>query len=185
MLEVLPVVFLTGFLNRIADMVADDGMKLNMNVAYIAGILYGFLIAYTITHYPLLAPLGLAVVLSVLMTGKIDHPVHYLGISSMLFFSAFFGFFRTDMAVLVFFIAAAAIDEIGNGLSDRKRIRGIAGEFFRLRLTLDAAAFFISLASGSWIIFLSIIAYDLGFTYIFTRGVRSRLINITRQGFRL
>ena len=87
----LPLALITGILSRISDMYADDGLKLNRFLGYSLGILYGLIISYTITQFPELAPLGIAIILSVIFTGKIDHPVHYLGIASMALFLFVFG----------------------------------------------------------------------------------------------
>jgi hypothetical protein len=176
----LPLLFMTGVLTRIADMIADDGLKLNRYVSYATGIAYGFLIAYVIRTNPALAELGIAVILSVIITGKIDHPVHCLGVSSMLFFLAIYGINPLNPALLVIFILGAAADELGNNLADENRIRGGFGHFLRLKLTMEAVAFLASAFTGLWIIFLAILIYDAGYTYIFTPGVRRRLLSIFR-----
>jgi hypothetical protein len=175
---IFPIVFIIGFLNRIADMVSDDGLKLNRPLAYFAGILYGFLIAYVITAYPVLAELGMAIILSVILTGKIDHPVHYLGLGSMLFFLVIYGISPINITLLIVFIVGAGIDEFGNGLADRKRIKGILGTFFHYRLTMEVLTFMVSIVTGFWIFFLAMISYDAGFSYAFPERVKRKLISI-------
>ncbi len=176
MLLAIPMVFITGVLNRIADMIADDGLMLDKHAGYAIGILYGFLIACIITQFPVLAELGLAVILSVLITGKIDHPAHYLGIASFLFFLAVFGFGPLNIALLLVFVLGAALDEAGNQLSDKGKLKGMHGAFFRFRLTMEALTLAVSAYTGNIFYFLAMLAYDAGFTYVFPRRVRRKLI---------
>jgi len=182
MLVLTTLAFLTGILNRIADMVADDGLNLNKYLACGIGILYGFLIAHVITAYPVLAELGMAVMLSVIMAGKIDHPVHQLGIASLLFLLLVNGIAPINLVLLVIFIFGAALDEAGNCLADKKKVSGILGAFFRYRLTMEVITFAISFFTGSWIIFIAMVSYDAGFTYIFPARARRKLISICGQG---
>ena len=65
MIEIIAT-FVVGILTRIADMAADDGLKLNKFLVYATGALYGLLIAYIITQHPVLAELGIAVLLAVI-----------------------------------------------------------------------------------------------------------------------
>ena len=177
MLEVLPLVFFIGVVNRIADMIADDGLKLNRYLGYSLGITYGIIIAYVLTHYAVLAPLGLAIILSVMFTGKIDHKVHYFGIGTFILFMALWGIGAVDPVLIAVFVAAGLLDEIGNDHADRNG-KGLFSRFFMLRLTMEMFALLVSAYTGQWIILVSIFFYDLGFTYIFPRRVRKKLLEI-------
>ena len=181
MLLSLPIAFIIGVLNRIADMVADDGLKLGRYLGWAVGIAYGSLIAYVITQFPLLAELGLAVLLSVLVTGKIDHPVHYMGIASFLFFMAAFGIGPINIALLLVFTVGGAIDEAGNSLTDKRRVPGALRTFFRYRFTMEAVTLVVSAATGIWMLFLAMVSYDAGFTYLFPDSVRRKLLSVCGQ----
>ena len=176
MLEAIALVFIAGVLTRFADMIADDGLKLNRYLGYMVGAVYGFLIAYVITQYPLLAELGIAVILAVIFTMKIDHPVHGVGIASMIFFALIYGMGPVGPALLSVFLIGGALDEIGNHFSDKGKLKGIFGRFFKLRLTMEAVTFAVSAYTGNWIIFLAMVSYDIGFTYLFPGSVRRKLI---------
>ena len=182
MLSALPIVFIIGALNRIADMIADDGLRLSRRVGYAMGTLYGFLIAYVITQFPVLAELGVAVLLSVLITGKIDHPAHYMGIASLLFFLAVFGISPLNMTLLIVFALGAALDEAGNHLADIGKLKGPLGKFFRFRFTMEALTLAVSIYTGNIIYFLAMVAYDAGFTYVFPDRVRRKLLIVCGQG---
>ena len=173
----IPIVFAAGVLNRIADMAADDGLELGRYPGYAVGALYGFLIAYAITQFPMLAELGIAVLISVLIAGKIDHPAHYVGIASVVFFTAIFGIGPLNPALLVIFVIGGALDEAGNHMADIRRIRGALGTFFRYRLAMEAFTLAISLLTGNHILFLAMVAYDAGFSYLFPDMVRRKLLS--------
>lgn len=181
MLVAILTVFTIGILTRIADMIADDGLKLNRYLGYSIGTLYGFLIAYVITQYPLLAEMGIAVILAVVFTMKIDHPVHGAGIISMLVFLFIYGMGPINLMLLSVFLIGGALDEIGNHFSDKGKLKGIFGRFFKLRLTMEAVTFGVSVYTGNWIIFLAMVSYDIGFTYLFPGSVRRKLIRFAGQ----
>ncbi len=178
MIDALLLVFSIGALTRIADMIADDGLKLNRYMGYFIGILYGFLIAYVITRYPLLAELGIGVILAVVLTMKIDHPVHGAGIIAMLFPLFIYGMGPINIVILSAFFIGGAVDEIGDYFSGKRKIKGLLGSLFRLRLTMEAVTFAFSVYTGNWIFFLAMLAYDTGFTYIFPEHVRRKLIRL-------
>jgi hypothetical protein len=181
LLAIMPAMllaFLTGILSRIADMVADEGLKMNRFISLSLGIIYGFLIAFIIGRYPILSEMGLAIFLSVLLSGKIDHPVHYAGLVSF-FMSTFFifGFSYMNFLFFVVFMIGGAVDELGNALADRKKLKGIIGTFFSFRLTMEVLTLGLSVYTGEWIFFLAMLSFDSGFTYIFPDRFRSFLIN--------
>jgi hypothetical protein len=181
MLEALLLVFAAGVLTRVADMAADDGLMLNRCLGFITGILYGFLAAFVITQYPLLGELGVAVMVAVLFTSKIDHPVHAAGAATMLLFISIYGIGPLDLALLAVFILGGIADELGNHFSDKGKLKGALGRFFGLRLTMEAVAFAVSFYTGNWILFFAMLAYDAGFTYIFPDAVKAKLIRFAGQ----
>jgi len=181
MLEAVLLVFSAGVLTRIADMAADDGLKLSRYTGYATGALYGFLIAYAITHYPLLAELGIAVIAAVLITSKIDHPVHAAGLATAIIFFTVYGIGPLSVPLLAFFMISGALDELGNNLSDSGRIHGLISRFFKYRLTMELAAFTVSCMTGNWMVFLAMVSYDAGFTYAFPASFRTKLIRLSRQ----
>lgn len=172
------LVFIIGVLSRIVDMATSDGLRLGRPLGYFLGAIYGFLIAYVIGNYPALATLSLVIVASILVAGKVDHPFHYAGMASLVFFLLIYGIGQLEPILGIIFMAGAVTDEVGNGLSDRGRIKGFLGVFFRYRLTMELLTLIVSLLTGRWELFVAMVAYDLGFSYIFTDRVRGRLINI-------
>jgi hypothetical protein len=167
MLELIPLSFATGALAKFSDIIADDGLDVNPRISFPLAACYGFLLAYIISNYPVLSPLVTAVVLGVVFTGKIDHGVHYTGIASMFFFLSVFGIQPVNMYLLLVFVAAGVIDEIGSDRADRGHIKGLLGKSFVFRPVLEVTAFVISLLTGEWVFFISMLSADAGYIYLF------------------
>ncbi|MEE9323396.1 MAG: hypothetical protein V3U72_02515 [Candidatus Aenigmarchaeota archaeon] len=171
MYEVLLATFSIGVLTKFADLIVDEGLGKKW-MAYAGGIAYGVLIAYVIAGYPLLAPLGLAVILAVLLTKKIDSKPHVLGVASMVLFLAFWGLESLDVILLAVFLAAGVADEIVSDFADRGRVKGIPAKILEKRVVLDVTAFFVSFVTGYWIIFLGIFSFDIGYLLVRRTGER-------------
>lgn len=164
--------FATGFLTKFVDAIVDDGLKVRKAFAYAAGIIYGVLIAYMITAYPLVAPLCIAIVLAVLITKKIDRRPHNIGIAVMFLSLALLGFPKVDPLLLAIFLISGALDEIGNDLPDKGRFKGTPRRILRFRIITEMAALLVSLVTGYWIIFLAILSFDIG--YLITKKMVER-----------
>lgn len=181
MWEIMVASFAAGFLTKVSDMAADDGLELGRRLSYVTGLSYGFILAWIISTHALIAPLVIAVVLGVVFTGKIDHKIHYLGIGSMILFLSVFGLGRVDPLLLVVFLIAGAADEIGNDMADRRRLGKKAETFFRYRLALEIAAFAVSLYTFNWMFFAAMFSADVGYTYIFRPALRRKVLRLIRR----
>jgi hypothetical protein len=162
-LIVIFYVFLTGMLTKFADIIADDGLEIKWVFSYATGIVYGILIAYIISTHPLLAPMAMAAVLAVLLTKKIDMRPHNIGIASMFFFLALWGFPSINISMMAAFLIAGVIDELGNDRADQGKLKGSAKKIFEHRLIFDITAFFVSYLTGEWIIFFSSLSFEAGY----------------------
>jgi len=166
---ILLLVFFTGVLTKFADLIADDGLEIRRVFSYTIGVVYGVLIAYIIATHPMLAPMGLAAVLAVLLTKKIDRKPHNIGIASLFLFLGIWGFPKIDVILIGIFLAAGLVDEIGNDRADQGRVKGILKKVFEYRLIFELTAFMVSLLTGEWIIFLGMLSFDVG--YLLTKRV--------------
>lgn len=169
---VLIYIFLAGILTKFADMIADEGLQIRKIFSYAVGVIYGMLIAYVLATHPLLAPLGMAVVLSVLLTQKIDRKPHDIGIASLFLFLALWGFPQVNIPLAVIFLAAASLDEILNDLADRGKIRGAKRKIFEYRPVLEITAFLVALITWQWIIFIGMLCFDVGYRLAVELGKR-------------
>ena len=162
--------FIIGFLAKFTDLIVDDGLEINRYIGYSGSIIYGFLLAYLMHSYPVLAPLCIAVSISVITTGKIDAPTHSLAIASMMFFIAFFGLPEVNYLLLIVFMAGGLADEMGNDYTDRKKKNKFMRLFFQNRLSLELLVFTISMITGEWILWISMASFDIA--YIMTGKIK-------------
>jgi len=161
------LVFAIGLLNKVADKVSDDGLVLKTYLRHSIGPVYGLLIALTIAVYPILAPLCMAVVISCIITGKIDSKVHLMGIGTFFFFLYILGVPRIDLPIFAAFFCAGIIDEVGDHYADKGRLKGMMRSFFNHRRTIDVMAIGVSIFTGDLTYIFAAIVYDFGYTYIF------------------
>lgn len=97
---------------------AFDEEVFNKNRALIIAPLIGVIWAFTMILHPMSATLLLAVILGVLVKGKIDNVAHLAGLVSIIVFYAILWFIYDGIMIYLtplFFLAAAGVlDEIGN-----------------------------------------------------------------------
>jgi hypothetical protein len=97
---------------------AFDEEVFNKNKAIIFAIFLGILWAFTMILHPMAATILLAVILGVLVKGKIDNVAHAAGLVSILIFYMILWYLFDGVIIYfmpLFFLAAAAVlDEIGN-----------------------------------------------------------------------
>jgi len=160
---ILIVVFLVGVLAKFADLAGDDGLKTRKLFSYSAGAIYGFLAAWILVSEYFLAPVVLGTVVAVLLSRKIDTIPHATGVASMMLFLGFWGFPPINLILLVVFALATIFDEIGNGMADRKKIKGKTGKIFSYMIISDLAALLVSYLTGAWIILLGVLVFDAGY----------------------
>ena len=97
---------------------AFDEEVFNKNKAVIFAIFLGILWAFTMILHPMAATILLAVILGVLIKGKIDNIAHAAGLVSILIFYMILWYLFDGVIIYfmpLFFLAGAAVlDEIGN-----------------------------------------------------------------------
>lgn len=174
MYEVLVLTFVIGFLTKFVDLIVDNGLKIHNFITYVSAVIYGVLAAYVVVNYPLLAPIGLAVVIGVVVTRKIDSKPHISGIITFVLLLLFWGFSGTDLVLLGIFLLVGIEDEIVSDLADKGKIKGRLARIFEKRIILEVTTFSVSLITGYWIMFLGIFTYDLG--YLITKRIGSGLL---------
>ncbi len=168
MIFIFLIAFFTGFLSKLTDLIEEHKMNLPLIVSRISGIIYGILIAYVISVSSELSALWIAVVISTIITKKIDSLGHYLGILSMLISLIFFGITEINYYFLILFLAASIAEEIiNNKIVDAGKIKNkLLNELMKLRPLLEITAFIVSFISGLWIIWFGLLSFDLGYILI-------------------
>ncbi len=182
MILTLLFVFLAGMSTRLSDMVADGELRARKFYGYALGISYGTLTALVVALNPILGDVAIAVILSVLLTGKIDNRIHYLGIGAFAAFIALSGINPIgNVPILLAFIAAGVIDEIGNDYSDRRKKNDVIGIFFQKRMVMELTSFLVTLVTGEIVFFISLIIFEIGYSYIFMTPPGKKLLRLTKQ----
>jgi 4-hydroxybenzoate polyprenyltransferase len=94
---------------------------------------------------------------------------------------------QLNLAHFGILIAACIIEEIINThwLDKGKLGHGVIMRLFSLRPVLEIAAFGISLASGLWLIWLTLLAFDIGYVLITKFGERKIARSSKLNGRRL
>jgi len=97
---------------------AFDEEVFNKNKAVIIAPFIGVLWAFTMILHPMVATILLAVILGVLIKGKIDNVAHAIGLGSIIIFYVILWYLFDGVIIYfmpLFFLAAAGVlDEIGN-----------------------------------------------------------------------
>ncbi|MFH1663984.1 MAG: hypothetical protein ABH986_04220 [archaeon] len=165
MIFILLAAFFTGLLSKLTDLIEEHGLKLPLIFARISGIIYGFLIAFVVFVSPELSALWVAVVVSLLVLGKINSSGHYLGIASMAVSLVFLGVSEINVFYLLLFFSVSFAEEIVNDkIVDKNKIKNkLLNEFMKLRPLIELTALIVSFVSGKWIIWLGILAFDFGY----------------------
>lgn len=97
---------------------AFDEKVFNKTLAIVSAPIIGLLWAFTMFLHPMAATILLAVILSVLIKGKIDNIAHALGLISILFIFILLYILYDGTVIyiipLIFLSSAGVLDEIGN-----------------------------------------------------------------------
>ena len=123
--------------------------------SYVFGAAFGALGAWVVVNYPILAPLGIGLVLGQLLAGKIDTPAHGLATAAFFFPIVAMGIASMDAVMLTVFSLAALVDELAH-----ERVRHW---FFENRLTVEVAAFCVFAFTNVWEPLAGILCFDAGY----------------------
>ncbi|MGH9752603.1 MAG: hypothetical protein ACREA2_07450 [Blastocatellia bacterium] len=155
---------MAGFLTKFVDL-EEHGLKIKRLVIYLAGALYGFVIAYAMKLEPSVAPLVLGTILGVILTGKIDSKGHLSGITSFILFTAIWGIPKANFLYLLILLLTAIVEEfvntwmLDNGKIKNKTLRA----FLEVRPLLEIVAFSLSFLTGLWPIWHMLFFFDLAY----------------------
>jgi len=132
---------------------AFDEQTFSKKFAYVVAPIIGVLGAYAILINPISATILLAVVIGVLLKGKIDNRAHLFAFVTFFITFILLGIMQVIILPLIFLSAAAILDEVGNDVIDyngsyhkRKRFRyKFALYFFGRRYMMKAALLYVVL----------------------------------------
>ena len=168
-IELIPVAAAIGFLTKYVDLIEDEGLKSFKHANLFFGAGYGLLIGMVIANYTIVAPLFLAVIAATILTGKIDSKGHYSGVAAILLVLLIQGLKAVDWQLFGIFLIAGVADELVNTKPMFKRIGRLLKRIFKLRLILEITTFIVSLTTGVWILWITLLNFDVA--YILTNKV--------------
>jgi len=155
---------LSGFLAKLADAQVDEQLWFGRNAAYATAIAYGALGGFLTTLSPQFATVFWAILVAVLVTGKIDSKEHQLAVSAFIVAALMLGTRTPDAAIFLFLVSAAALDEKLNDLADYDALKsGAVKKLARYRILLDIAALIISAISRDASYILAVLSFDIGY----------------------
>lgn len=162
--HILILAFFVGLLVKLTDQIVDEGLNCIKYSEYLFGSLYGILMAQiVVSSNSLVASLWIGLIIGVIITNKIDHLSHMLAIGSFLLYLGIIGFPALSALYLIIFTIAAALDEIiEERIKAKERLLNLLKKF----VGLEMVSFIVSIITGIWTVFLSILLFDLGYIII-------------------
>ena len=157
------LMFFSGIFCKITDEIIDRKLMLK-NWMYLFGALYGGLIFILIVKYPVLASLLLGTVIGTIITKKIDHKAHFLGVVIILISLFFIDLLRINYILLVVFSLASLLDEIVSEFY--RKNKNIVFKILEYKILLEIAALVVSIAVGEWVFFFGILSFDIGYLLV-------------------
>ncbi|MBN2126926.1 MAG: hypothetical protein JW703_00875 [Candidatus Diapherotrites archaeon] len=164
--------FFLGALIKFIDDCFDEALA-SKSVATILSVIVAGLWAFDMTLSAASATILAAIVIGVLVKGKVDNiafQIGVIGVGTILFF---FGFFQFLWFPLIIISLAGVIDEVGNDFVDEKNMytRGFFGKlvhlFFEYRMLMKIVVFlFAFFGFFELFYFLAFLFWDLGYIVV-------------------
>lgn len=139
---------------------------------------YGVLLASVVVRAPVVFPLIISVLIAMIVCGKIDSPLHSVGLSAFLFVLFSLGAPGMSVLLFLFFFTGAMADEIWSDYADGelegwkardklpKPSKWLWLKLFESRLMLEFCALAASIVLGSWTLFLTLLCFDAGYKLV-------------------
>ena len=152
---------------------AFDATIFNKKLALVLAPLLGVLWAYTMIIDPISATILLAILLGVLLKGKIDNLAHFAGLLVILGIVIGLGV-EFLIFPLIFLTIAALLDEVGNDYIDKKHYlnsslkwKKLVGYFFDQRwLTKVAILGLVFIGLFPYYFFLAMLLFDGAYVFV-------------------
>ena len=160
---------------------AFDEKTFSIRKSLLLAPVLGILWAYLMSLSPASATILFAIVLAVLLKGKVDNVAHQAGLLSIVVVVMVSGYFQFVWIALAIFTIAGVLDEVGNDFVDEKNFYAKGGVnkfihlFFEYRFTMKAVIFVFALlghygfeyfAPFEWQYFFAFLAFDIGYVII-------------------
>jgi hypothetical protein len=151
------------------DAAFDDETVSKRLAIWVAPIL-GLITCYSMIINPVSATILMAIILGVLLTGKIDNRAHILCLAIIISILIYVGV-EFLIIPLIMLVLAGMFDEIGNDIIDKKKEHikemmggGLLIKFFEQRWALKIAVLgFVFFGLFPWFFFISLLFFDYAY----------------------
>ena len=159
------LIFAGGALAKLADAQVDELIFRRFRGAeYAVAMAYGLILGYFLTFDSLFATVALAVLVGVLLAGKIDQKAHQAAVAVAIIVAFARGIAPIAWLPFVLLLLAAYFDELLSDRADRGEIRNKLEAFVaRHRLSMDFMAVFLALLYQQPDFAISILLFDIGY----------------------
>lgn len=156
MLDITLISAISGFCAKLSDEVADRGIKLNPLIALVSSILYGCGLGL-LTTYTSLSSIILALAISTLVAGKINHRLHLVGLLVFTIIVVSNPIQLFDYRLFCIFFILSLVDEL------ELKSKGPLNLLLTQRILTPIGAFILFLWSGQYIFLLFILSFDIAY----------------------
>jgi len=160
--------FVTGLIVKYTDVLEDNNITKIKYLNILLGIFYGILLFIIPYLFPEVTVLIIATVLGLVLSGKFDAPGHYIGIVVLFSLFAMFGLSPVNMFYFITILFTNIIEEyINDEFVDKNKIKNkVLQKILSLRPVLEITVFLISVYSGVWSLWISLLGFDIGYQSI-------------------
>jgi len=163
------IAFLVGVLTRYVDLIEDHKAKSFRYANIILGFVYGLFILFVVVNFKVVAPLVIGTIIGLFIANKIDRVGHLAGVSVfiiLLFFCSNFEIDSLFIYLVIIFAVVNFIEEKLNNMFDKIKTKKLFGKILNYRPLLEVATFIISAYTGLWILWFTLLSYDIGYILI-------------------
>ncbi|RLF19554.1 MAG: hypothetical protein DRZ82_05320 [Thermoprotei archaeon] len=157
--------FISGFLMKMTDLMVEHELCANRILSILSGIAYGLSLAFLLRTTCEVLPTYVAILIAVLICGKVDCYEHGLatGIITLNLLLHGITISRKELFLILMFAIAGIIDEIGNDLVDRGVIKGAVAKVFLYRLVLEVTVLLYSIVAHDYVQWVFLASLDGGY----------------------
>ena len=166
MVLTLILAFATGLIMKLADQLEDLPRYANkfLMLRIALGILYGSIMFLMIDQNREIASLWLGLCIGLLLIGKLDCVAHCVGFSTFFALSYMYGIAVENHLFFLIFLSMTVIEEKFNDFVDNIDMKNtLLKEIIASRPILEITALLVSIFSGIWSIWLSLLLFDIGY----------------------
>lgn len=168
-MNLLILVILTifaGLSTAYTDYLIDEIKEKNKFKLFLFGMLYGFLLFLPLYFAPIISSLWYGIIIGLILTSKIDHLAHYVAMFVFAILTLIFKISITNYVLFGIFIVVCIGEELLNNYIDKLKTQNILTYVLKKRLLLEITTLIVSIFTGIWMIWFSLLGFDIGYLLI-------------------